>query len=315
MSIVNYKWPRVAVVIPNWNGLLDTTECINSLGKITYSNYEIIVVDNGSSGNDAYVLEQKFSDSVHVIRNDRNYGFTGGCNRGIQQALKDADDYVLLLNNDTVVAPDFLEQMIKVAEADSSIGIAGAKIYSYGTERLQFVWGGFNYWFGQPTYTPTFVIEGFSKGPLDKGQYGKLKNVEWASGCSLLIKSDVIKKIGFLEESFFALLEEVEYCTRARKNNYRVVYVPKARVWHKWGKSAGVMSNFIVYHGTRNRFWLMQKYASLYQYCCFNVYFFGLYIWFAMLYYALFAGNPRLAKDLFRGIRDGLAGQKQYVDS
>jgi len=312
-NYISAKYPVVEIIIVNWNGLPDTIECIASMKKITYPNYKITVVDNGSAGNDSAMLEQEFGDYIDVIKSTRNLGFTGGCNIGIRQALDKGSDYVLLLNNDTVVASDFLSEMIKAAESDKEVGIAGAKIYNYGTNQIQFVWGGIDFYRGQPTYTPKYVIERFREGPIDKGQYDDLKYVDWASGCSLLIKSDLIKTIGVLDETFFALLEEVEYCTRARKSGYKVVYVPAAKVWHKWGKSTGVVSGFTVYYGTRNRFWLMKKYASKWQHCCFNIYFFGLYTWFAVAYYMLFARNPRIVIDLFHGIRDGVAGSNIYA--
>ena len=119
--------PKISVIILNWNELDDTIECLDSLKKITYPNYEIIVVDNGSKGNDAQVLQEKFSDYIHLIQNDRNYGFTGGTNIGMRYALNNsAPDYILVLNSDTVVDSEFLAEMVKVTEADPASGIAGA---------------------------------------------------------------------------------------------------------------------------------------------------------------------------------------------
>jgi len=302
---------RVSIIIINWNGLDDTIECLKSLSNIIYTNYRISVIDNGSTGNDADILEENFGDSIHVIRNDKNYGFTGACNRGIRQAEKDGADYVLLLNNDTVVAPDFLTEMVKVAESNSRIGITGGKIYSYGTDRIQFVWGGMDYWLGQHVYTPRLVTEQISKGPLDKGQYNSVRDVDWTTGCCMLIKMKVIQDIGALDGSYFSYYDDVEFCARARKNGYRAVYAPMAKIWHKGGQSSGIVSDFVVYHGTRNRFWFMQKYSSKWQYCCFNAYFFGLYIWFAVAYYLLICRKPKLLDAFIRGIRDGLPGNRQ----
>ena len=124
--------PKVSIIILNWNSLDDTVHCLESLEKITYPNYDIIVVDNGSKGNDAEILREKFKGYIHIIENDKNYGFPEGCNIGMRYALKNsAPDYILLLNNDTTVAPDFLAEMVKIAESDPLIGIAGPKIYFY----------------------------------------------------------------------------------------------------------------------------------------------------------------------------------------
>ena len=137
------NYPKVSIIILNWNGLEDTIECLESLKKITHPNYEVIVVDNGSEGNDAQMLQERFGDYIHIIRNDKNYGFAGGANIGMRYVLNNsAADYVLLLNNDTVVDPEFLTELVKVAEADPAIGITGGKIYYYDNPgQLQFVWG------------------------------------------------------------------------------------------------------------------------------------------------------------------------------
>ena len=124
------KSPKVSIIILNWNGLNDTVECLESLDKVTYPDYQVIVVDNGSTGGDARTLRERFGDYVHIIENDKNYGYTGGVNIGIKYALNNlAADYILLLNNDTIVDPEFLTKMVELAESDNSIGIVGAGVY------------------------------------------------------------------------------------------------------------------------------------------------------------------------------------------
>jgi len=111
--------PKVSIIILNWNGLKDTIECLESLKKITYPNYEVIVVDNDSKGNDADILEERYKNYIRVIRNKENLGFAGGNNVAIRQVLKEEkSDYILLLNNDTIVEPNFLEELIKIALQD-----------------------------------------------------------------------------------------------------------------------------------------------------------------------------------------------------
>lgn len=221
--------PRVSIVILNWNGLEDTLECLDSLKKITYTNYEVIVVDNGSQGNDGQVLEEKLSDYVHLIQNDRNYGFPEGCNIGMRYALGRGADYILLLNNDTVVDPEFLTEMVRVAEADSSIGIVGSKIYYYyEPNRIQAVGGKIRWWLGD--------IETYGEEE-DVGQYDTIAEYDYVFGTSFLIKKEVIQKISFLDPFFFFGLEEYDYCTRARRAGFKVVYVPDSKVWHKAGAS------------------------------------------------------------------------------
>jgi len=141
--------PKVSIIILNWNGLKDTTECLESLKKVTYPNYEVIAMDNGSQGSDVQVLQEKFGDYIHLIQNDKNYGFPEGCNIGMRYALIRGADCILLLSNDTVVDSEFLTEMVKVAEADSSIGITRSKIYYYyELNRIQAVGRKINWWLG-----------------------------------------------------------------------------------------------------------------------------------------------------------------------
>ena len=135
-------YPKVSIIILNWNGWKDTIECLESLQRLTYPNYHVIVVDNGSRGNDAEVLQEKFGDYISLIRNDKNYGYTGGNNIGIRHALNNSSpDYFLILNNDVAVAPDFLTEMVKVADNDAAIGIVGPKVYYYDfPNRIQSSW-------------------------------------------------------------------------------------------------------------------------------------------------------------------------------
>ena len=116
--------PRVSVVILNWNGQRDTTECLESLITVTYLNYGVILVDNASEGEDVRILREKYGDYLHIIQNNQNYGFAKGNNIGIRIALQDNPAYVFLLNNDTVVDPRFLDELVGVAEADRTVGIA-----------------------------------------------------------------------------------------------------------------------------------------------------------------------------------------------
>src|SRR5512137_3063861 len=111
-------YPKVSIVILNWNGLADTRECLRSLQQVTYPNCEIILVDNASSGDDVRLLTDEFGDSVRVVRNEKNYGFAAGNNIGIKFALDHSSpDYVFLLNNDTTLAPDFLDELVTAAES------------------------------------------------------------------------------------------------------------------------------------------------------------------------------------------------------
>ena len=225
--------PRVSIIVLNWNGLDDTIECLESLHKITYPNYQVIVVDNGSEGEDVRVLGEKFGYYIHIIENDRNYGFAEGNNIGMRYAINSyAPDYLLLLNNDTVVAPDFLDELVKVVDSDSKIGIASPKIYYYEFKsRNDVIWfaGGRIKWWRRWVYPHIGWREN------DQRQYQKMAAVDWASGAAMLLKSSVVEKLSLLNSGYFFGNEDVEYCIKARKNGFKIVYVPTAKVWHKIG--------------------------------------------------------------------------------
>lgn len=304
----------------NWNGLEDTVECLESLKKITYPNYEVIVGDNGSKGNDAQVLEEKFGDYVHLIRNDKNYGYTGGNNIAIRYvADNSAPDYFLILNNDTVVAPDFLGQMIKVTESDASIGIVGPKVYYYKfPNRIQGAGGKVNMRTGQASHIGIKEI--------DSGQYDTQQEVDYISGCCLLIKKEVIQKVGLFDESYFCYWDETDYCFRVREAGYKVIYIPEAKIWHKaplklriWDRTpmGAKTSGLYYYYMARNNFKFMRKHATQTQYRSFLFYFFGYHFWFMTAVCLLYHRDVGRLFGFYRGVKDGLlnsnSSAKHYI--
>jgi GT2 family glycosyltransferase len=229
--------PKVSIIILNWNGLEDTGECLDSLKKITYTNYEVLVVDNASAGDDVKVLRDRFGDYVRIIENNRNYGFAEGNNIGMRYVLNRGTDYVLLLNNDTTVAPDFLSEMIQVGESDEEIGVLGPKIYLYDEPNVIWEAGGrINWWLG--------AIIVFGERRVDAGQYDKLAERDILSGAVLFIKAPLLGKISLLDSSFFFGYEDYDFCIRARRAGFKVVYVPRAKVWHKVGKARSKLGDY-----------------------------------------------------------------------
>jgi len=298
MAKVKLAQPRVSIIILNWNGLEDTTECLESLKKITYPNYEVIVVDNGSQGNDAQVLKDRFSDYIHLIENDKNYGFASGVNIGIRYAMDDSPpDYFLLLNNDTTVAPDFLGQLVKVAERDISIGIVGPKVYYYDSPNLiQCIGAKMNMWTGKGSFIGVKQV--------DTGQYDHQKEVDLVVPCTLL-RAEVVHRVGFYDEKYFCYLEDSDYCARARRSGYRIMYSPEARIWHKLGQSAQKVTGLIEYYFARNRIRFMKKNATRSQYVSFLMYLLAYHFWFVIAQLIYHRKMKQLAA-FYRGVRDGL---------
>jgi hypothetical protein len=258
------SFPKVSIVTVNWNGVEDTKECLESLKRITYPNYEVIVVDNGSKGEDVRILKEDFGGYIYLIQNDKNYGYAKGCNAGINEALSRRADYVVLLNNDTVVASDFLEEVIKVMQRDTKAGIAGGMIYLY--ENPQFIWsaGGFiNPWTGNLL------------GQQARDESGQSNEVEWVVGCYMLISRQVLQIVGMLDERFFFSWEDVDLCVRAAKKGFKILFIPGSKIWHK-GFAVGKRERLAgrpVYYATKGRFIFMEKNYTKLQLAISTLYF------------------------------------------
>jgi len=300
--------PKVSIITLNWNGLEDTTECLESLQRINYPNYEVIVVDNGSEGNDAQVLEERFGDYIHLIREDRNYGCAGGANIGMKYVLNNSNsDYLLLLDNDTVVDPDFLTEMVKVAEADPAILIAGAKIYYYDKpDRLQYLGGKIDLWKEITAVTSSIIRERIlRRKDIDAGQHDSIKEVDHVCFWCALFRRRSPESIGLLDETHFHGFEDVDYCLKVKKAGSKTVYVPKAKVWHK-ARSANKIDGFLQYHSLKSFFQLMRQHATRWQYLCFLVYLLSIHFWLATAYYLIWLRRPRMLLNFYKGVRNGL---------
>ena len=244
--------PKVGIAVLNWNGLADTLACLKSLRKITYKNTGIYVVDNGSKSDVATLRRQK---GITLIENSRNEGFCKGNNQAMKKALASGAEYMLLLNNDTEVHPEFLGKLVHVAESSTSIGLVGPKIYYYNSPRIWFGGGNFNFWIGNTHHKETESM---------KKQY-----VDYITGCALLVKRNVIDRIGMLDERFFAYYEEVDFALRARRAGFKAVYIPSAVIWHKVGAATKRMNHFAIRLNLRNRMLLMRKHARWYHFLTF----------------------------------------------
>ena len=230
------NFPEVAVIILNWNGLKDTRECLNSFKKVSYPNLHIVVVDNGSAVNEAEILRREFKHQFkhfHSIRLERNLGFCGGNNAGIKYAQEHIKPkYYMLINNDVIVHPKFLENMIRALEADPLAGMASPRIFCY-PEKTKLWWPGVH----KVKIGPIVRIKTYKTDATEE--------TDVVTGCCMLIKSEVIEKIGLLRPEFFLSgLDTFEYSLRARRANFKLLYVPSAVIWHKYS-AAGVKLNII----------------------------------------------------------------------
>ena len=192
-----------------------------------------------------------------IIENKKNFGFAEGNNIGMEFALKNLNsDYILLLNNDTVVDNDFLKTLVLEGEADSKIGILGPKMYYYDNPNIIWCIGGKIDW---------KLARGLHIGidEIDTGQYSEKMNFDYINGSCILIKRKVLEEIGFFDKNFFLYFEETDLALRASKKGYNNTYIPNAKIWHKVSKSGGGIKKEIgLYYITRNRWLFMKKWAS-----------------------------------------------------
>jgi len=250
------SYPKVGIVVLNWNGWPDTVKCLESLDNVNYSNFCVIVVDNGSTDSSvekikAWIKNNPKPERFLMICNNENLGFAGGCNVGIRQAISLNCQYVFLLNNDTIVDTNCLLAMVSQAEQYKDVGIIGPKIY-YANDPLKIWYAGANL----SLFKPGARYHG--RGDKDVGQFNKVKQVTFVSGAAMLIKREVFDRIGLLDERFFFGVEDYDFCRRALSNGYRLLYVPDAVVWHKVGASHSIEASY-VYLGYKQAFIFMKK--------------------------------------------------------
>ena len=238
--------PRVVVVVLNWNGREDTLRCLESLEAVEYENWETIVVDNGSADGSVEEIRTKHQNLV-LIEAGTNLGFTGGNNVGIAWALEHEAEFVLLLNNDTMVAPDFLSALVSAGQSHPGAGVLGAKIYFWDSKRL---------WYAGSRWRATWAgFEHLGQGTIDNGiDFEEIQDTAYVSGCAMFLRSSAVRRIGMLDPRFFLLFEETEWCSRARAAGYQCLLVPSARVWHRVSASFGGQSGPLYgYFWIRNR--------------------------------------------------------------
>lgn len=341
--------PKVVIVIVNWNGYADTIECLESVYQISYSNYDVVVVDNASKDKSTTYIANyaegnvtpqsgffKYDDRnkplgfleytkelaenggdaagearlsrlpsnrrLRLIQNDRNYGFAEANNSAIRYALTTLNpEYILLLNNDTVVDRRFLDALVVAAERDAAVGIVGPKILYYDFEGeknvIRFTGGSFLAFIGQPL--------DINASEVDIGQYDEMLEVDFVSGACLLAKIQVIESVGLLSTDYFLYWEENDLCIRAAGAGFKSVYVPTAKIWHKISSSIKKTSGKGTYYRIRGRFFFMKKHGSSFQILGFLTYFFFLQFWWTLARYLRcrrFAEGQLYARGVLAGL-------------
>jgi GT2 family glycosyltransferase len=248
-------YPKIGIVIVTWNGKELTKDCLNSVLDCMYPNFQVTVVDNASEDGTVETLRQDFGNRIHLITNSRNLMFAGGNNVGIRHLLDQKVDWILLLNNDVEVDPGLLYALVLVGESDPNIGIVGPKIYFWEPRDLLWSAG------GQISLYGTGSKHIGIRQP-DQGQYDDIRDVDYVTGCALMIRRSLVEQIGLLDESYHMYNEDSDWCLRANQAGYRVVYAPEGKVWHKISSSAGgQLSLFKIRHRIRSQWIFLRKFA------------------------------------------------------
>ena len=305
----------VSIILLNYNSYQDTIECVESLQRITYENYNVIIVDNNSPDNSMtriwdYMKKRKLNVIYYaspekamndggncaqfiLIQTGCNGGYGYGNNIGIKYALSKAVDYVLLLNNDTIVTPCFLQPLLQTYEEGQNVGLVSGKIYYYDAPNT--IW--FN---GGEFYPLTSRVKHLYFNEKDIGQKPPEENT-FITGCMWLISAKILEDVGYINEDYFMYVEDLEYCQRVLERGYSLKVNDKSIVFHKAaGSSGGHWSEFSIYWMSRNSYKFIQlnahgirKLTSL-----FVLLFFKPLKW-------LKKGRFKLIKEHFKGIYDG----------
>jgi len=293
--------PSVGVIVLNWNGTVDTLECLRSLEEVDYPRYEVIVVDNGSQPSPRQRIAAEFP-LVSYIETGINLGYAGGNNVGIRYALEREHDYVFVLNNDTTVPPNLLAAAVTVAETDARIAVVGLKVLVFDDpSRVWVAYGSLTYRKG--------LVHLFGYYELNDGRFDTQLDVQWVPGTALLMRRTALEEIGPFDETFFAYHEDVDWCTNAREHGWRVVYAPQAQVLHKGHRSSGG-AGYVTprqYLTARNMVLFVRKHARWYQslqFAAFQIATIPLqYLWRCL------TGEQRGVVLKVRGMLDALRGQ------
>ncbi|MCF8371469.1 MAG: glycosyltransferase family 2 protein [Bacteroidales bacterium] len=248
------EYPLVSIISVNYNQSQVTLEMLDSLRKISYPNFEIIIVDNGSPSDKPENIKEKYPE-VNLIISKKNLGFAGGNNLGVKEAK---GKYVLFLNNDTEPEPDFLEPLVDILEKREDVVMASPKLIFYFSEGKNMV-----QYAGAKAINP-YTGRGYNIGykQIDKGQFSESQETDLGHGAALLVRMDTMLKFGLMPDIFFLYYEEHDWCAMLRQKGMKVWYVAESVVYHKESISIGKNSPLKAYHMARNRVLYLRRRTS-----------------------------------------------------
>ena len=245
--------PRVCVLILNRDRRDDTLACLSSLLARPYPDLDVVVLDNASSDGTAAAVRAAYPQ-VQVIETGGNLGYAAGNNVGLVWARRQGAEYALLLNEDTIVDPDFIAHLVDAAQARPELAFLGPLVYHYTEPEVIQSAGGM--------IAPDWRTYHRGQNEPDHGQYARPFEPDWVSGCAIFLRMSVVERIGMLDPAFFIYSEEVDWCLRARRAGFRGLVVPAARIWHKGVRRDYAPSPRVTYLSARNHLRLLAKHRA-----------------------------------------------------
>lgn len=245
---------KVSVVILNFNRPQDTLECVHSVLESDYPFFEILVVDNDSHDNSAAIFLEQLPD-IALLKNSKNFGYAGGNNAGIRQALKQGADYVFVLNNDAVVNPDTIRLLVETGEERPEATLIAPKVNEYARRNVVNSFGTSMDWFRLRPFRGDY-------GQEDDGRFESIKEAEIIPGAAFLMKRRLFEETGLFDESFFLIHEDADLCLRNLKAGFKNVVVPQALVYHKISKTLSAYPEASEYYSVRNFLSLAKFHAA-----------------------------------------------------
>lgn len=294
----------VRILVLHWRGIEHTRACLASIRTLQYDNFKVLLVDNGSEGQDGALLKEEFPE-VDLLRLDSNKGFSGGCNAGIDYCLDAGADYIWLLNNDATVEPATLSALVDAADSDTAAGAVSACIVERDKENGKIV-----------KRVGRGVLDIFNaKAHLRAPDSEEVKECDWISGSNMLLRADALRQTGALNDDYFLYFEDVEICTRLKEHGWKCLLVPFASIEHVDGASTeGEFLSWRYYYYARNRLFFFSSYPGILTrfYCLARIY---LHLLRHALVLPFKSGKSRAKLEAERrAFFDFLAGVKGKVD-
>jgi len=294
------RFPKVFIIILTYNNKSEYFACLESLKKLDYPNFEVLIIDNASKDGTASLIKKDFP-FFKLIENKRNLGFAKGNNLGIKYALKRGAEWICLLNSDTVVKSDFLQKMFQVALKENA-DLLGPKILYHKSDLIWAAGGQVNLLTGVTKH----LFGGKKSASVPQREY----QADYLPFCAVLIKSEVFRKIGFIDPDYFLLFEDTDFCLRAKRAGFKLLVVPSAIIWHRVSSSfKGTHSPLYLYYFTRNKILFMRKNAPIFFWFIFFWSFWLLFFkeMFIILYKQFnFPEKEERLSAMWRGLIDGL---------